>query len=310
MNNGPYDYDFITGYNSVVTPSTVHVKNTGLAQFFKRYLLQEAFSVFEWRMPETWSRNYFLYVLYIAGYIGIINTDKFGVIPQHGGLGGYTVFYQPQYMLINNPLFDRTYKPVIDVDCVCLKLSPDYCGIYDLVDYYGDLMALCAEAAGVNLVNSKLSFIFAADNKAIAESFKKLYDNIASGEPAAFADKNLFDDEGNLRVSMFNQDVGGNFIADRLLDTMRTIRCQFLTDIGIPNANTDKRERLITDEVRANDFETRAKCAVWLDELKLGCQKARDMFGIDLYVDWRDDLKKEGEADGINSDAADGNLSI
>lgn len=308
MNNGPYDYNFIMGYNSVVTPSTVHVKNTGLAQFFKRYLLQEAFSVFEWTMPETWSRNYFLYVLYITGYIGIINTDRFGVIPQHGGLGGYTVFYQPHYMLINNPLFDRTYKPIIDQDCVCLKLSPDYCGIYDLVDYYGDLMALCAEAAGVNLVNSKLSFIFAADNKATAESFKKLYDNIASGEPAAFADKNLFDDDGNLRVSMFNQDVGGNFIADRLLDTMRTIRCQFLTDIGIPNANTDKRERLITDEVKANDFETRAKCAVWLDELKAGCEKARNMFGVDLSVDWRSDLKEVPE--NGNNDTVNVGLSV
>jgi hypothetical protein len=290
-------------YNSAVTPSTVHVKNTGLARFFKRYLLQEAFSVFDWKMPETWDRNYFLYVLYVAGYIGIIDTDKFGVIPQHGGLGGYTVFYQPQYMLINNPLFDKTYKPIINEECVCLRLEPDYCGIYDIVDYYGDLMALCAEAAAGNLLNSKLAFIFAADNKATAESLKKLYDQVSSGEPAVFADKNLFDDDGNLRVTMFNQDVGGNFIADRLLDTMRTIRCQFLTDIGIPNANTDKKERLITDEVNANNFETRAKCSLWLDELKDGCRKARDMFGIDLSVDWRKDLKEDESDERINNSA-------
>ena len=290
-------------YNSAVTPSTVHVKNTGLARFFKRYLLQEAFSVFDWKMPETWDKNYFLYVLYVAGYIGIIDTDKFGVIPQHGGLGGYTVFYQPQYMLINNPLFDKTYKPIINEECVCLRLEPDYCGIYDIVDYYGDLMALCAEAAAGNLLNSKLAFIFAADNKATVESLKKLYDQVSSGEPAVFADKNLFDDDGNLRVTMFNQDVGGNFIADRLLDTMRTIRCQFLTDIGIPNANTDKKERLITDEVNANNFETRAKCSLWLDELKDGCRKARDMFGIELSVDWRKDLKEDESDERINDSA-------
>ena len=302
--SSPYGFDMINLYNSAVTPSTVHVKNTGLARFFKRYLLQEAFSVFDWKMPETWDKNYFLYVLYVAGYIGIIDTDKFGVIPQHGGLGGYTVFYQPQYMLINNPLFDKTYKPIINEDCVCLRLEPDYCGIYDIVDYYGDLMALCAEAAAGNLLNSKLAFIFAADNKATVESLKKLYDQVSSGEPAVFADKNLFDDDGNLRVTMFNQDVGGNFIADRLLDTMRTIRCQFLTDIGIPNANTDKKERLITDEVNANNFETRAKCSLWLDELKDGCRKARDMFGIELSVDWRKDLK-EDESDERIDDSAD-----
>lgn len=288
-----YNYEFINSYNATVSPSTVHIKNTGLARFFKRYLLQEAISVFDWKLPETWSKNYFLYVLYVIGYIGIVNTDRFGVIPQHGGLGGYNVFYQPRYMLINNPLFAGTLKPVIDEDCVCLRLQPDYCGLYDIVDYYGDLMALCAEATGINLVNSKLSFIFAAKNKATAESLKALYDKIAGGEPAAFADKELFDDEGNLTVSMFNQDVGRNFIADRLLDTMRTIRCQFLTDIGIPNANTDKRERLITDEVNANNFETRAKCSVWLDELQKGCRKVKEMFGVDISVDWREDLKEK-----------------
>lgn len=298
-----YNYEFINSYNATVSPSTVHIKNTGLARFFKRYLLQEAISVFDWKLPETWSTNYFLYVLYVIGYIGIVNTDRFGVIPQHGGLGGYNVFYQPRYMLINNPLFAGTLKPVIDEDCVCLRLQPDYCGLYDIVDYYGDLMALCAEATGINLVNSKLSFIFAAKNKATAESLKALYDKIAGGEPAAFADKELFDDEGNLTVSMFNQDVGRNFIADRLLDTMRTIRCQFLTDIGIPNANTDKRERLITDEVNANNFETRAKCSVWLDELQKGCRKVKEMFGVEISVDWREDLK-EKEVQEDDPDAA------
>lgn len=292
MNNTPpYDYEFINKYNAAVSPSTVHVKNTGLARFFKRYLLQEAMSVFKWEMPDSWDRNYFLYVLYVIGYIGILNTDAFGVIPQHGGLGGYNVFYQPRYMLIMNPLFKQTYKPVIGEQCVCLRLQPDYLGLYDIVDYYGDLMALAAEAAGVNLLNSKLAFVFGATNKATSESLKKLFDEIASGNPAVFVDKNLFNEEGNLNVTLFNQDVGGNFIADRLLDTMRTIRCQFLTDIGIPNANTQKRERLITDEVNANNFETKAKCALWLEELQKGCKNARDMFGIELSVDWRDDLK-------------------
>ena len=61
--SSPYNYEFINTYNSTMSPSTVHVKNTGLARFFKRYLLQEAFSVFEWKMPENFDKNYFLYVL-------------------------------------------------------------------------------------------------------------------------------------------------------------------------------------------------------------------------------------------------------
>ena len=286
----PGYYDTIDGYNARISPSTVHVKNTRLAQFFKRYLLQEAMSVFEWQIPETWDRAYFLYVLYVFGYIGIIKTDKYGVIPQHGGLGGYNVFYAPKWMLISNPLFDMTYRPDIGIDCVCLKLEPDYCGLYDIVDYYGDMMALTAETAGINIVNSKLSYVFAADNKASAESYKKLYDDLQQGNPAAVVDQELLDDDGALRVQLFNQNVGQNFIADRLLEVLRDIRCMFLTDIGIPNANTQKRERLTTDEVNANNSETMSKCSLWLSELKKGCEQVRQMFGIDISVDWRKDL--------------------
>ena len=296
-----YTYEFINGYNSIVSPSTVHIKNTGLARFFKRYLLQEAMAPFKFRLPENFAENYFKTVLYVWGYIGIIKDPGYGVFPQHGGLGGYTAQYQPAYMLIDNPVLNLHIRPVIDKDVALIRLQPDYMGLYDLVDFYGDLMALSAETAGVNILNSKLSYVFAADNKASAESMKKLYDNIASGEPAQFVDKNLFDDEGRLKMEMFTQDVGRNFIADKLLDALRTIRCMFLTAIGIPNANTDKKERLIVDEVNANNFETQANCAQWLEELQKGCKKAREMFGIEISVDWRDQLKGGGNnGDAVN----------
>lgn len=299
MINAPYFYDNVNAYNSLVSPSTVHVKNTGLAQFFKRYLLQDAMTPFKWDMPESWDRSYFLYVLYVVGFIGILDTDKYGVIPQHGTLSGYNVFYRPSDLIVTNPLFgSKSYTLRIGRDTTLIKLEPDYLGLYDIVDYYGDLMALAAETAGVNLLNSKLSFIYAADNKASAESFKKMFDDIVSGNPMSVVDKNLFDDMGNLKVTLFLQNVGQNFIADKLLDVLRTIRAMFLTEIGIPNANTQKKERLIKDEVNANNFETRSKCALWLDELQKSCKQASEMFGIELSVDWRDDIKMEVTADG------------
>lgn len=285
-------YPVYNAYNSAVSPSTVHVKNTGLARFFKRYLLQEAISVFEWRMPETWDRSYFLYVLYVWGFISVLNTDHYGVVPQHCELGGYNVFYAPAYAIITNPLFDRTYRLKIGDDCEVLRLDTDFHGLYDLIDYYGDLMALAAEAAGVNLLNSKLSFVMAAKNKTMAESLKKVYDDYSSGEPAIVLDTNLLDENGKLTVEMFNQDVGGNFIVDRLLDVMRSIRCMFLTDIGIPNTNLFKASGIGASEIAANNIETRSKCALWLDELKRGIKRVNAMFpGIDLSVDWRKDLK-------------------
>lgn len=297
--NNPYTFQEINAYNSIVSPSTVHVKNTGLAQFFKRYLLQEAMAPFEFTLPDHWARNYFLYILYVIGNIGVIETDQYGVIPQHGTPSGFNVFYQPFRYLIYNPLLKTNNDGyIIGEECSVIKLEPDWCGLYDIVDYYGDLMALTAETAGVNVLNSKLSYIFGASNKAQAETLKKLYDNIASGEPAQFTDKSLFDDEGRLMVTMFEQNVGQNYIADRLLETLRTLREMFMSDIGIPNANTRKRERMSLDEVNVNNFETRSKCSIWLDSLRKGFEETRDMFGLseeELAVDWREELKDKEE---------------
>jgi hypothetical protein len=283
----PAEYNYINAQNSAITPSTVHVAESGIAHYFRRYLLQKAMSVFEWKLPETWSRDYFLYVLYCQGYISVINTDKYGVIPQWCGLRGYDIFYRPNTAVITNPLLKGFKELRIDKQCTLFKLQPDYGGILDLVNYYSDMMALCSETASVNLLNSKLSYVFTASGKGVAESFKKMYDQIASGNPITVVDKALFKPDGTPLWQAFEQNVGQNYIVGDVLSDMRKIETMFDTDIGIPNANTDKKERLITDEVQANNTETSSKCELWLEELQKVCDKTRKMFGIEISVDWR-----------------------
>lgn len=287
MQGLPFMYDAINYYTSQVSPSTVHCKNTLLTNYFRRYLIQKAISVFEWKLPKEWSKNYFLYILYCWGYIAIVNTDRYGVIPQQCTLQGYNIFYQPKNVVISNPLLRNTMDLTIDRDAVLLKLQPDYGNIVDLVSYYADMMSLAAESIGVNFVNSKLAYVYTTSSKAGAESFKKLYDEIAAGNPAAVVDKEITGQPNNPNWNWFMQNIKQNYVADMLLSDMRKIEAMFDTDIGIPNANTDKKERLIKDEVNANNIETASKCALWLEELQEGCRKAREIFDIDISVDWR-----------------------
>lgn len=305
MTGAPYFYDYQNAIISQTTPNTVHVKNVGLTRFFQRYLLQKAISVFKWKMPSMWSRDYFLYTLYCWGFIAIVNTDKFGVIPQGCGLKGYNVFYQPRSVIIQNPLISHTLEPEIGRNCVLLKLQPDFCGIMDLVSFYAQEMALASEAVDVNLLNSKLSYVFTASNKNAAESLKKLYDRIASGEPAVVVDKALYNDDGSVCWEAFQQNVGQNYIVSDLLSDLRKIEAEFDTKVGIPNANTDKKERLISDEVNANNVETRNLPELWLESLRQGCEEARKMFGIDLSVDWRNQPEQSMQPTGEVSDNAE-----
>lgn len=296
--NLPFYYDYKNARNSTVNPSTVHIRDTGLQRYFARYLLQKTLSVFEWDMPKTWSRNYLLYTLYFWGYVAVINTDKFGVIPQQCTLGGFDVFYQPKFATVANPLLRGILNPVIGKQCELLRLQPDYGGVMDIVNFYADMLALSAETASTNLLNSKLAYVFASDGKAGAESFKKLYDQIASGEPAAYIDKNLYRDDGTPTWNFFNQNLKETYIAGDILNDMRLWEMKFDNEIGIPTTNTTKKERLITDEANSAIEESRTKAQLWLDELQESCKKINNMFGIRLWVDWREDNARDALIDG------------
>lgn len=299
MQAAPYMYDYINAEVSQHSPSTVHTKNTELQRFFARYLLQKAMSVFKWDLPETWDRDYFLYVLYGIGYIAVINTDKYGVIPQQCGLDGYNIFYQPKRALVTNPLLKGLRSLDIGTQCTLIKLQPDYGSVMDLVGFYADMMALTAETAGVNLVNSRLSYVFFGKNKNTAESQKKLFDRVASGEPATFVDTALYDvQSGNPSWIPFQQNVGQNYIAGDALADLRKWEMMFDTDIGIPNANTDKKERLISDEVNANNVEVTSKADLWLDQLQKSFAQTSKMFGIKLGVEWRNKPQVSAGSEG------------
>lgn len=291
MNYKPYD--FINMYNSKRNPSAVHCRNTALVNYYTRYLIQKVISVYEFEgLPEIWAKNYFLYTLFCRGYLAVFDTEKFGVIFNECNLYGYNVFYQPNKAIIANPVLG-SLNLEIGENCEIIQLQPDYGSIMDIVSTYADLMALCLETAGINLLNSKASFVFFADSKQAAESWKKLYDKVASGEPMAVIDKSLINDDGSPNYEIFTQNVGQNYITDRILNDMQTLEDQFNTDIGIPNANTQKRERLITDEVNANNVDTQSKVILWLETMRSGIEKVNAMFGLNLSVKYRYEAQNE-----------------
>lgn len=286
-NGAPFDYQTLNYYNAQRSPSTVHVKNTRLRRYFRKYLFQKAISVFKWNIPEEWDKDYFLYTLYGLGYIAVIDTDQYGVICQGGALGGYNLYYRPSYIIITNPLIRKSITANLDNDCALIKLQPDYSSIMDIVGYYADLMALASESTGINLLNVKSGTVFGAQNKAQAESYKKMYDTLSDGDPAVVIDKTMLDDQGQPTWFPFTQHLKESYVVTDLLSDMRKIEAMFDTDIGIPNANTDKRERLITDEVNANNVETATRCELWLESIRKGIDKANSKYNLSLSVDWR-----------------------
>ena len=307
MNKGfngiPAMYDFMSTYNGMQEPSTIHT-NSALKGYFMKYLIQKIMSVYEFEnLPEDWNTSYFMYVLFCFGFIAVFKTDKYGIIPQHCQLGGRVgLYYQPTRAVITNPLFTKSYNLLIDRECTLIKLQPNYSGVMDIVSYYAGLLATASESAAINMMNTKLAYVYMSNNKAQAESFKKMHDQIATGNPAVFLDRQLFDDEGQPQWLLFNQNVKQTYIAGDILNDMAMIEDRFNTEIGIPNANTEKRERLIQDEVNANNVDTMAKATLWLESIREGLEKTNKLYGTNISVKFRFNnetggaLEREAEA--------------
>jgi hypothetical protein len=286
MSEPPFNYHQINAYESSIIPSTCHTKNTAIFGYYQRYLFQKLTSQFKWTFPDGWSDTYFLGCLYGWGSVAIFNSRKFGVIPQAGALYGYNVFYQPTTVQIANPLLPPMHLE-IGKDCVLFRLQRDYHGALDLVNYYADLLATSVESLAMNIMNSKLSYVFAVSSKNAAQTGKELMDRVNSGELAVWVDKGLFDDDGKPSWQPFAQNVGQNYIADRILSNMRQIEAEFDTRIGIPTCNVDKKERLITAEAERNNVETDSIVAQWFDTIQNCIAEVKSAYNVAITCERR-----------------------
>lgn len=268
--------------------------------YYRDYLLKKILSRFEFGgFPTIWEMDYFLEHLFIDGHIAITDTGM-GILPLKCGLTGIGVFEQPTEVIIANPVLGNLRR-IIDVDCTLIKLQYNYMGLGPMINRYSTLLAMCDSGIAVNLMNSKMAYVFKASSKAQAETMKKLYDDITCGRPAVFVGENgALSDE-----NVYNLPVKNNFIADDIQLLKRKIVNEFLTEIGINNTNSDKRERLTDDEVNANNEEVYANIQHYYDNISDGINRANRLFNLNLSVK----IREYGGIKDVDSSESDGLLS-
>ena len=79
-----------------------------------------------------------------------------------------------------------------------------------------------------------------------------------------------------------------------------------LTEIGVANSNADKRERVQSIEVQANNQVTGVNIIHWKENIENGIFEANQMFGLDLSVKVREGVQsvESSESDNLSSDSA------
>ena len=290
----PYSFDELNQLESRIVPGTLKPSDNAMAGYYRRWLAERVFSIFEFKgTPEGWNTEYMKWCLICYGLCAVLNTNKFGVIPQKCGFSGYDVYYRPTRALVVNPLFDKTYDLRIGKECELIRMTPDWRGIGDIIGYYADMLALASTSIITNLYNSRVSYVFSASTKAIAESFKAMYDKIADGNAAVVVDKNLFNEDGTPNWLPFTQDLNNTYIVDKLQAAERAFLNEFYTYIGIPNIQFEKSERLTRTESGINDYATICLVDLWKRTMKESLDKVNKLFGLNVSVDYNEKLTEE-----------------
>lgn len=290
----PLEYEGMNTYMGTRSP-TGTVENDLNTRYFFRCLYQRALSIVDFELPEGWNYNYFKNVLFGNGFIGIVKTDQYGIVPQICTLGGYGLYLQPTWLDVAQPLLQ--FKGTIGKDCEIIKLTPDYRGICDIVEHYANQLAICFTSVKVSLFNSRLSYLALGKNKTAVEALKIIAEKITAGEGFIFADKILKGEDLSREEPIFTQalDPARNYITDKLLSDMQTILNAFDREIGIPVID-DKKERRIETEVNTLLSDTGSRLEVWKRCLEESVDNVNRLFP-ELNLSFTTILDKEGGAE-------------
>lgn len=257
-------------------------------QAFIHYLnrLKElAVSMFEWKnVPDTVDIRYLELTLMQDGMAIFFNDEELGYLGLQVMIGGNLNVYRI-------PIIRRAYA----VNGYSKDLNPDDSVIiFNNMLHTNSIMDLemfalklyeCDRTVDVNIKAQKTPVALLCDeNQRLV--MKNLYLQYDGNMPFIFGSKNL----DIKQIQAIN--TGAPFVADKVLETKNQIWNEALTYLGISNTSYQKKERLISDEVIRNMGGTIASRYSRLSERQKACDMINRMFGLNMSVDYREDVQQ------------------
>lgn len=303
----PLNYENINLLAGHYSPNSVKIGNNDAFDYWVRSLFQRAQSVIRIdNLPEEWDgsvKDFLYYCLFRFGYVAMFNNLKFGRCFQPCGLNGFDFYYQPTKAIITNPKLKVDLK--IHEECEILKLTPDYRGIWDIIERYAEKLSLIDPALNMALINSKYSLIMGSSTKAGAKFLEKVVDKVNEGNPAVIFDSSVQLPKDPVTkedaiTDLSRKDIKNTYIGTDLLQDASTILNNFDSEIGIPTIPYQKKERMVTDEAQSKIVDSTSRSLIWIDTMNESFKLINAMLGTNMeavhnYVP--DLLETGGDAD-------------
>lgn len=268
------------------------LNNRTYLQYYNR-LLELAINMYEWKnLPETVDERFLELTLFSDGMAVFFRDDILGDLCLQCMIGGNldvyripiertayaTNGYQMRLNNTNSVIIFNNYthtNSMLDIEMFARRL-------YEI-----------DRTIDVNVKAQKTPVLIrATENQRL--TLKNLYMQYDGNEPFIFGDKNL-DMDG---IKALKTDAP--YVADKLNILKRQIWNEALTYLGIENSNTEKKERLVSDEVTTNLGGVEAQRFCRLNARRQAAKQINKMFGLNIQVDFRQDKQTtDNEEKGV-----------
>lgn len=257
-------------------------------------LKEYALNMFEWiNLPKTVDARFIELVLFEEGKINFFKDELIGFLAlrvnESGKQNVYNEFNK-KYIYANNGFSRvRNLRNSVTIYNNYLRTPT-----YTTVNLYAIRLARVTRAIDLNIEAQKTPVLITCpENQKL--SLKNVYEQYKGNAPVIYTDS-----EFNLdSIKVLKTDAP--FVVDKLTLYKHDIWNEVMTFLGVNNSNQDKKERLVANEVDANDEQIEQARFNMLDARKDACKKINDMFGLNIDVKFRNDnIQKAYEENKIN----------
>ena len=267
-----------------VFDASARVNKLTYSYYFNR-LLELSVSMFEWKnLPDTLDPRFLEMALFQDGN-AVFFEDEVGYLALRCAAGGRLNVY-------NIPIDRRAYaaggyhKDLTIDDSVIIYNNYLHTSSVDTVDMFAHKIWDLDLTVQVNCKAQKTpTLIKCSETQRL--TLLNAYQKYDGNQPFIFADKSFNTDDFTVLAT------GAPYVADRIYQLKTQYWNEALTYLGIANVNTQKKERLVTDEVERQQGGTIASRYSRLNARKEACEQINKMFGLDIDVDYREGIEEE-----------------
>lgn len=267
-----------------VFDASARINKLTYSYYFNR-LLELSVSMFEWKnVPDTIDARFLELALFQDGNAVFFKDDVLGFLALRCAAGGRLNVY-------NIPTERRAYAAggyhkELDIDnSVIIYNNYLHTSSVDTVDMFAHKIWDLDLTVQVNCKAQKTpTLIKCSETQRL--TLLNAYQKYDGNQPFIFADKDFNTENFTVLAT------GAPYVADQIYQLKTQYWNEALTYLGIANVNTQKKERLVTDEVERQQGGTIASRYSRLNARKEACEQINRMFGLNLDVDYREGIEE------------------